>query len=212
MAGPDAWPGLERHGLLSTKALLDLFEVATPGRGAIEGRHRPQSVRITHPLHGGATIRDQIPLSEKRLRSALIDMTVDDWYEFLANHVFFWPTQERVRRILGALAYREEPQLVVTVDTAQLVNRYAPCILLSPINTGATQPFAWPRGRDTVKSLNSYPLEARVRAHGRARAVAEVLVKRGIERITDVALCASVWLDGAPIRTVWKRGAIPSVD
>jgi hypothetical protein len=52
MAEAGSWPSIERHGLLSTTALLDLFEISGPRREAIESARRPESVKITHPLHG----------------------------------------------------------------------------------------------------------------------------------------------------------------
>src|SRR6266480_1717700 len=58
MAESGSWPSIQKQGLLSTSALLDLFEVEGEERFAIESQWRPQSVVITHPTHGTAVIRD----------------------------------------------------------------------------------------------------------------------------------------------------------
>jgi hypothetical protein len=39
-------------------------------------RRRAVSVTISHPEHGTAVVRDNIPLSESKLAAALTDMTV----------------------------------------------------------------------------------------------------------------------------------------
>lgn len=205
IAHADAWPGLRRHGLLSTTALLDLFEVKGKLRSALERQRRPDSVVITHPLHGTATIRDQKPLVEKSLASALVDMTVGQWYRLLNRHVFLWPTEARMHTMLEAAAYRRLPQLVVTLATDEVIQSHRRRILLSRLNSGATRPFACQRGRHTFQTLAHYPLAERIRRCGKAAAVAEVLVKRGIVPLTDAALSAVIWVGGRPTQTVWTR-------
>src|SRR5438552_4265475 len=138
VAHADAWPSIERNGLLSTSALMDLFEVQPAARRDIERRRRPGSVTISHPVHGTANIRDQKPLVEKRLVESLVGMTAEEWYEFLNHHVFLWPTEKRVMTMLRARAYREQSQLVLTIDTKALLDRSASDVLLSRINSGAT--------------------------------------------------------------------------
>ena len=205
IAHVDAWPSLERHGLLCTSRLLDLFEVDPTRREAIERRRRPDSVTVTHPSFGMATIRDQAPLLEKRLERALQGMTLSEWYELLNAHVFLWPTTGRMLTMLGAAAYRDLPQLVVTLDTGDLMRSHEHAILLSRINSGATRPFAWERGRHTFQSLAEYPLDERIQSVGKTRAVAEVLVRSAIKPLTDVAESAVVWKGGQPAETSWRR-------
>src|SRR5919202_441104 len=79
-----SWPNIQRHGLLSTEALLDLFNVDGAFRRNILGARRPECVPIAHPNHGRAIIRDQKPLIESRLRDVLQDgMTPCEWYTLL---------------------------------------------------------------------------------------------------------------------------------
>src|SRR5947208_561341 len=76
-----SWPFIEKHGLLSTEALLDLFEIIGAQRDQILASRRPECVTIENPAHGRAIIRDQKPLIESRLRTALEDgLRPKDWY------------------------------------------------------------------------------------------------------------------------------------
>jgi hypothetical protein len=75
MAESGSWPSIEERGLLSTSALLDLFEIDGPERYSIESRRRPESVEITHVDHGTAWIRDNKPINETVLKRTLVGMT-----------------------------------------------------------------------------------------------------------------------------------------
>ncbi len=55
---PRNWEGIQKHGLLSTSRLLSLFEVSDADRDGIERQRWPESVRLTHPVHGEAVITD----------------------------------------------------------------------------------------------------------------------------------------------------------
>src|ERR1700730_4469935 len=75
--------GIRKRGLLSTSALLDLYEYSGTAREPIEARRRPSAITIMHPHYGAATIRDNAPLSDKLLARCLTDMSVEDWYRHL---------------------------------------------------------------------------------------------------------------------------------
>src|SRR3989337_250524 len=94
MADKNAWPSIQRHGLLSTTALLDLFGVNGVQRTALESKHRPECVNIHHPKHGAAVIRDQKPMSDKGLARCLNGITPKEWYEILNRRTFFWLTED----------------------------------------------------------------------------------------------------------------------
>jgi hypothetical protein len=205
MAAPDAWPQIARHGLLSTEALLDRFEVAAPQRTEVLTRRRAVSVTISHPEYGTAVIRDNIPLSESKLAAALTDMTVEQWLRLLNSKVFFWLQRERVNRLLGACAYRDSSHLVITVDTQLLLDHVGDgSVTLSRINTGNTAYLAAPRGSDTFKRIADYPHLPRRRALKSASDIAELAVAGGIANLTAVAVRADLHTpDGT--RRVWKR-------
>lgn len=170
MAERGSWPSIQQHGLLSTSALLDLYEVRGAEREAIEGRRRPEGVAVEHPTLRPAMIRDQKPMDDAGLRMCLLDeLSPEDWYRCLNGRVFFWLTRERLLRLLNARPYREAEHDVLELDTAALVAAHRPAIRLSPINSGTTKPFpstASKRGRETFLPIAEYPY-ARWRAQGR---------------------------------------------
>src|SRR5438045_3691733 len=108
MAEAGSWPGIQRHGLLSTESLLDLFDITGEQRDALLSRRRAFLTTITHPQHGRAVIRDQKPLSEKKLAGCLRDgLTPSEWLRLLNGKVFFWVDPARLTNLRQARAYRE---------------------------------------------------------------------------------------------------------
>ena len=207
MAAEGSWPSIQRHGLLSTSALLDLYEVCDPQRTTIEAAHRPAAVRIEHPAHGRATIRDQIPLSDRGLERALQDgLTLTDWYRLLNERVFFWLTEDRLERMLRAAAYRNYEHDVLTLNSEPLIHDHAAEIELSPMNTGCTKPYPHPRGKDTFQPLDIYPLAARKKSH-RADAVVELAAMRSVPNVADYVIEVRRRSHGKQGRVIWRRDA-----
>ncbi len=183
MAADGSWPGIAQHGLLSATALLDLFEITDPLRYQLEAQRRPESRVIQHPVHGQAVIRDNKPLLESRLAGCLQGgMTPEQWYRLLNRRTFFWPTRKRVETLLAA--YRGAPQIVITVSTERLVAAHSDAICLSIINSGATRPFARPRGPDTFTPLDAFDFDARKR-YGHT-AIAELTVDYAVKDMLSV--------------------------
>src|ERR1700730_7684311 len=84
MAEAGSWPSIRRNGLLSTTALLDLFEVEEPRRQRLETEWRRDSQRIDHPIHGTAVIRDQRPMPPEVLEKFLEPgLSTADWYRLI---------------------------------------------------------------------------------------------------------------------------------
>lgn len=156
MAEAGSWPAIQEHGLLSTAALLDLFEVEGDERHQLESARRPRSVIVEHPTYGTAVIRDQIPLNPTILDRCLVGMTANEWCETLNGRVFFWVKEERVRRLLRARAYRHRAHDVLTLDTASLVAAHEEAITLAHLNTGTAVFRAPARGRDTFRRIADY--------------------------------------------------------
>ena len=185
MAERGSWPSIQRHGLLSTSALLDLYGMGGAERAAIEGRRRPEGVTVRHPALRPAVIRDNKPMDDAGLRMCLLDgLTPEDWYRCLNGRVFFWLTRERLLRLLNARPYRELEQDVLELDTAALVAAHRPAIRLSPINSGTTKPFpstAAKRGRDTFLPIADYP-------YARWRAVGRKAGERAVELTVEYAV------------------------
>lgn len=205
MAEAGTWPSIEKHGLLSTSALLDLFGINGDQRRRIESEYRPDTVNIRHPQHGTAVIRDQKPMRESALRSCLRDMTPNQWYELLNGYAFFWVTGERVQTLLNARAYRDREHIVITVDTAALVAKYSERILLSPINSGSTIYNPSERGSETFRPFTKYPFAERCRQRGLSNAVAEAAVVYAVPDLRDFTLRVELRKANRTQRVVYSR-------
>jgi len=178
MADAQSWPSIRKHGLLSTSALLDLFQVESLERTRIEAARRPESVTISSRKHGHAVVRDQKPLIESKLSKTLTGCTISGWHRLLNKHVFFWLTKERLQTLLCARAYRDAPHAVLTVRTLPFVQRYQKQIVLSPMNSGNTQPFAHPRSPAIFMRTQNYPFKERAK-YGEQFQVVELAVEGG---------------------------------
>lgn len=198
MAERGSWPAIERYGLLSTSALMDLYEIDGAQRAQIELAHRPKSVSIATDGLPGAVIRDQIPMSDSGLKRALPSrLQPSDWYALLNSKVFFWLSVERLHKLTQAGAYRDHEHDVLEVDTRLLVDAHRDKIWLCPINSGCTKPMPHPRDEGIFSRIPQYPYARWRSRRGRteravelaidysvpdiARYVRRVVVKRGSE-------------------------------
>ncbi|MEO1948798.1 hypothetical protein, partial [Thioclava sp.] len=186
MAERGSWESIKRHGLLSTSALLDRYEVQPPVRTAIESQHRPESVEVSGHGLPRAVVRDQIPMSDAGLMRALPDrLSPADWYELLNAKAFFWLSEERLHRLTNAKAYRYKEHDVLEVDTRSLINAHRDAIWFCPINSGCTKPMPHPRDETIFARIDDYPYAHwRKRRSGRERVV-ELAVDYAIEDIRD---------------------------
>ena len=194
MAHHDAWSNIARHGLLSTEALIDKFEITGAEKSALTEQRRAESVPIEHDSFGTAIIRDNKPMTESALSRCLTDgMTPTDWYRRLNGLVFFWVRRERLDRLLGARAYRDTPHLVIEFDTARLLDAHAANVLLSPINSGSTAYNPVPRGAATFSSIEQFPYEYWRRKRGNRRnAVVELTVQYAVPDAIDFVTSAEI--------------------
>lgn len=164
MAEAGSWPSIERFGLLSTTALLDLYDINGAERDSIESARRATSVSIKHPEYGEAWIRDNKPINETVLRRTLVGMTVREWYQTLNRRVFFWLSEQRLDRMRRAPPYRSRQHDILVIDTGRLLEAHAENVELSPLNSGAVHPAAnYPRGSDTFQPIAAYPFLERCR-------------------------------------------------
>jgi hypothetical protein len=184
MAEPDSWPQIEQYGLLSTSALLDLFEYNGGSRKAIEAMHRPASVVIENKVVGRAVVRDQKPLRPSQLEKCLVGMTNEQWFRLLNSKVFFWPTEERLNTLLNGREYRNKEQLVIEIPTKELFERCTDKIRLSPINSGSVLYDPQKRGKFTFQPIHNYDFLERKKKRGIKNAVAEVTVDYAVPNIS----------------------------
>ncbi len=184
MAEASMWPSIQRHGLLSTSALLDLYGVAGTERRQIEHTRRAEFIAVRHPELGEVLIRDQKPMTDATLAPVLDDgLSPADWYALLNARVFFWVNEERLAGLLGA--YRHRDNLVLTLDTATVMSKHAARTTLSAINSGFSRRWAVRRGRDTFRSIADYQLVQRVDGKAVRRPVAECAVLGGVDNVLE---------------------------
>ena len=204
VAEPDSWPLILRHGLLSTSALLELLDCPSAQRELIELHRRPEKVRLSNAAIGSVVVRDQKPMSDAALTKVLTSGTPAEWYRLLNSKVFFWPNVDRLTRFLGARAYRDSPQIVITVDTARLLADRREDIYLSPINSGATLFNPVDRGPETFARVAAYPFEHWKRKRSSSQAVAEIAVNGGVTGIERYATEVRRWRGRSPGEVIWS--------
>jgi hypothetical protein len=202
VAWAGSWDGIANYGLLSTTALLDLYEYRGSERERIQSGHRPKSRCIRHSRHGTAVIRDQAAMSPTALQRCLDQsepprLSAREWFELLNRHVFFWATRERLDAMLHGRLYRNKVHCVITVETARLVARHGAEIRLcrfdsrSTLRGGATPS----RGLDTFE---------RSAAFSGSSGVAEVSVTRRVPDILDVAIRVEKMRNGEALGVIWQ--------
>jgi hypothetical protein len=184
LTDPDALPSIERFGLLSTSALLTLFEVTTAERAAIERRRRSATVSLSHPRYGKVQITDNLPLSEQALGKCLDDnLSPQDWLGMLNERVFFWPSLSTLDVHLNARMNRGRDRRVLVSDTLALARAYGPQMELAAINTGSTIRKPARRGLATFTALHACSRAEWAGLRGRRDTLKEVTLGQGM---TDV--------------------------
>jgi hypothetical protein len=73
MAESGSWPSIKERGLLSTSAILDLYDVTGDDRRKIEETRRPVKVTLSRETLPPMVIRDQIPMNDSALCRCLLD-------------------------------------------------------------------------------------------------------------------------------------------
>lgn len=195
MAESGSWDSIQKYGLLSTAALLDLFEITGPERYRIESQWRKERITITHPVHGKAVIRDQKPMPDKELSNYLVGMTPQEWYEFINHKTFFWVDTTRLAWMLNAPAYRDRAHWVISVPTRKIVAHHGGRITLSGQNSGSILDGRQ-RGKYTFQPINEFSM----------RWVAELAVEYSVPDVTDLAILVEEWKRDRKLSVIWKRG------
>lgn len=186
MAERGAWQGITADGLLSTTALLDLYEISGLQRNEIESCRRDHCFPITAQGKPGAVIRDQLPMDDVGLVRCLPpDITPRDWYEFLNKKVFFWLTESRLFRLTEARAYRQNEHEVLVVNTRKLVEEHYDSIWLCPMNSGTTKPMPHPRDYSIFSRISDYPYANWRSKRPRGERVVELCVDNSVPNILD---------------------------
>ena len=199
MAEAGAWENIQRHGLLSTAALLKLFDVSETQWSTIGSEYRSSREVICHRNYGSAAIRDQTPMPPSKLERALTDMDPSEWYKLLNGKVFFWSTESRLISFLEARSHKNRPHDVLTVCTRSLVEQHATEITLSPINSGAVRMPTHTRGSDTFRKITDHTCKTK------KECFAELAVEGGVPNIERHTLSVDRWMGATRQENIWQR-------
>ncbi|MGO8377691.1 hypothetical protein ACC745_18520 [Rhizobium ruizarguesonis] len=204
MAHDGAWPAIQQHGLLSASALLDLYKVTGKERFALESQRRPESVPLRGETLLGAVIRDQKPMRDHLLNRCLQDgLTPKDWYEILNSRSFFWLSASRIWRLLKAKAYRDQPQTVLTINSAGLIAAHRDRIWLSALNSGSTLFNPQPRGHQTFKRIEDFPFKERSKRRKEDNVV-ELVVDHSVSDVAKYVLAVHRVAGDQILEEIWK--------
>ncbi|MGG5809071.1 DUF7002 family protein [Falsiroseomonas sp. CW058] len=183
VTSPRSWPLIERMGLLSTAALLALFEVEEERRIALTTRRRAGNTRLSHPLHGEALVTNNAPLDERKLAACLEDgLSPADWLRILNARVFFWVDRPRVDLLLEAERRRGTEREVLVFDTLGLVGAHAARVEIAPFNSGSTLHVPARRGLSTFAPLlpTDHAAWRHRRGLSRPDRIVELVVRDGV--------------------------------
>ena len=181
-----AWPSVQRHGLLSTRKLIDLYGLDAAERHELLGAPRKQSTVLRAPGLPPAVIRDQKPM---KFIAEKIDprSSLTEYLAAINSRVFFWASAERLDRLRQAKEYRTDDQIVLHVDTRALVERHGPRIELCRLNSGAVTQKNHPlRGHRSWLPIADYPYNQYRRQHGSGGALVEVTVLDAVPDILNL--------------------------
>jgi len=183
MAEANTWAHIQRFGLLSTSAILDLHNLSGSDRVPYESMQRPDMMRVVTSSAPTMILRDQKPMPDDRIKRALRNsMLPRDWYELLNRKVFFWATEERLFRLLGAKFYRAIEHDVLTIDSRSFLSCYWKKVELCHMNSGNTFPLPHPRDASIFKPASMYPAKPN---GAPLKEVAEVTVPYSVPDVAD---------------------------
>jgi hypothetical protein len=159
MAEDGSWPSICERGLLSTRAVVDLYQPNDETRDEILSAARRRKITLTRDGFPDITIRDQLPA--KFLDACMNEgISPSDFLNALNSRVFFWLSKQRLKTLLNARHYRNLRHTVLHVDTAALLRAYTGRVQLAPYNTGSMHvPTAPKRGPDVFTDLANYPYD-----------------------------------------------------
>jgi hypothetical protein len=186
--------GILQRGLLSTSALLHVYNIRGRERCRIESEHRRDIIPIESDGLPNCFIRDQRPMSVARIAATLEDATTSEFFRFLNRHVFFWPSEARLSSMNNARLYRGSAQIVFVVDSSELLAAYSRTARLSPINSGCTTPYAARRSISMFQTISEFDWDGRTRRA--AERVAEVAIPRAVPDIWQSVLRLELWRGG----------------
>jgi len=211
MAEDGTWPSIRQRGLLSTRAIVDLYRPDADVREQILSTVRRDKIELTRAALGQMTIRDQRPA--KFLEECMNDgVSPQDYLDALNGRVFFWLRLSRLTTLLGARLYRHSRHTVLHVDTARLVGAYPGRVQLAPYNTGSMHVPSMPkRGPDVFTDLADYPYEHWLAKRPSGEPVVELTISYAIPDIAKFVTKVETWEDGRPIAVLYSDSSPDSM-
>jgi len=201
MAEAGTWESIQKRGLLSASAVLDLYKLERHQRSAYEVEHRREMLSVPPGQPDQIVLRDQRPMPPERLRQALTDGTTpEQWYQLINGKVFFWAEHHRLLRLLNAYGRNEHDVLIL--DTRSLVTAHLENIWICHMNSGNTLPIPHHRGVHIFKRIRDYPTKKNGKP---VKAVVEVLVDCGVPDVAEHTLEVLRMQRDQVIRQIWER-------
>jgi hypothetical protein len=209
MSEKNQWTNIQKLGLWSTSALLDICGYTGDERLKIESQLRRNKVSIKHPTHGVLVLRDQVPMFDWPEQGIYLDkllednVTRQDWLKFLNGKIFFWVSRYELNKMLCARQYRDKPQWIITVDTRALLEQYVENAYVSDQNTGSLY-SGRKRGPSTFMPFVESPVKSNI---------IELAIDYGIPNISDFTISVTEYVgtkvDGErvcrEIKQIWAR-------
>ena len=208
MAEDGSWPSILDRGLLSTRAIVDLYQPDEETRAEILTTIRRRKITLTRDGLPDVTIRDQVP-------AKFLDVCMEDgvnpqeYLDALNGRVFFWLSSERLTRLLQARLYRQLRHTVLHVDTSALVEAYPSRVQLAPYNTGSMHvPNAPKRGPGVFTAVADYPYAEWVRRRGKSGdAVVELTIDYAVPDVSSYVTRVETWADGKPAEVLYEKAS-----
>lgn len=206
MAEDGSWPSIRDRGLLSTRAIVDLYQPDEATKAEILTRVRRKKITLTRGGLPDVTIRDQMPA--KFLDVCLEEgVTPQEYLDALNGRVFFWVSAGRLAKLLQARLYRNLRHTVLRVDTAALLKAYPDRVQLAPYNTGSMHvPNAPKRGPRVFTDLAGYPYDQWARRRGKSGdAIVELTIDYAVPEVSSYVNRVETWAGGVPVEVLYEK-------
>lgn len=205
MAEDGSWPSIRDRGLLSTRAIVDLYQPGDQVTADILAAVRRKKITLTRDGLPDVTIRDQLPA--KFLDVCMEEgVTPGEYLDALNGRVFFWVSPERLMKLLQARPYRNLRHTVLHVDTAALLNAYPGRVQLAPYNTGSMHVPTMPkRGPSVFTDVADYPYDQWAQRRGKSgEPVVELTIDYAVPDISEYVTRVERWADSTPVEVLYE--------
>jgi hypothetical protein len=205
VADGEAWDGITRHGLLSSRMLVDLYK--RDDADELLGQRREKAVVLDDEELGRAVLRDQELADPERLAACLTNgMTVEQWFRMINGFVHLYAKDKQLDPFRDR--YRERgPIVVLTFRTNSLVRSHGEFMLLATTATGSTadrRTVSTARGVETFERLRRYDAK-------RWPSVQEVVVRDAVQNpLKHLESAVRLFPDGTEEELPLERVAPPA--